>query len=81
MLGTVLQGAIHAYQLVVSPCFPSACRFEPSCSQYGIEAIGRHGPWRGLWLAARRIGRCHPLGGFGPDPVPERIPRGGSRGS
>lgn len=80
-LGVVLQGGIRAYQLVISPWLPSACRFQPSCSQYGIEAIEEHGPWAGLWLLARRIGRCHPLGGFGLDPVPGKIPRGGPRGS
>ena len=50
---------------------PSPCRFVPSCSAYGAEALRRHGAARGVWLAARRLGRCHPWGGHGADPVPE----------
>jgi putative membrane protein insertion efficiency factor len=49
----------------------SPCRFTPTCSQYAIEAVNHHGAWRGLWLALRRLGRCHPGGPFGFDPVPE----------
>ncbi len=63
-------GAIRVYQLVLSPWLGPACRFEPSCSRYAAEAITRHGVWRGTGLAARRLGRCHPLGGAGYDPVP-----------
>ena len=61
---------IRAYQLVVSPLLAPACRFDPSCSAYAVEAIERHGLVRGTWLAVARIGRCHPWGGFGHDPVP-----------
>lgn len=50
---------------------PSPCRFTPTCSAYAIEAIERHGAWRGGWLALRRLGRCHPWGRFGLDPVPD----------
>jgi putative membrane protein insertion efficiency factor len=75
-VGALLQGCIRLYQLGISPLFPQACRFEPSCSQYGIEAIREHGPARGAWLAIRRIARCHPFGGFGPDPVPRGDRRG-----
>ncbi|WP_205746920.1 MULTISPECIES: membrane protein insertion efficiency factor YidD [unclassified Duncaniella] len=60
---------IRFYQLCISPMFPAACRFTPTCSQYAVEAITRHGPVRGLWLAIKRIGRCHPWGGSGYDPV------------
>jgi putative membrane protein insertion efficiency factor len=49
---------------------PSPCRFVPSCSSYAVEALERHGAWRGTWLAVRRVGRCHPWGGHGLDPVP-----------
>lgn len=62
--------AIMAYRLVLSPILPSTCRYEPTCSTYAREAIERHGPVRGGWLAIRRIGRCHPFGGCGHDPVP-----------
>lgn len=63
---------IRGYQLLLSPLVGGGCRFTPSCSAYAIEAIQTHGAWRGGWLAARRIGRCHPLGGHGFDPVPAR---------
>ena len=62
--------AIHAYQVAIAPVLGPACRFEPSCSRYAAEAVERHGALRGSWLAARRLGRCHPFGGYGPDPVP-----------
>lgn len=61
---------IRFYQGAISPHLPPVCRFTPSCSQYAVEAITRHGAVRGLWLAMRRIGRCHPWGGSGYDPVP-----------
>jgi putative membrane protein insertion efficiency factor len=61
---------IRGYQLLLSPIVGGGCRFVPSCSAYAIEAIQIHGALRGVWLAARRIGRCHPLGGQGYDPVP-----------
>jgi hypothetical protein len=61
---------IHAYRLVVSPFLGPACRFSPTCSQYALEAIDRHGSLRGIALGARRIGRCHPFHPGGIDPVP-----------
>ena len=61
---------IRFYQMVISPLFPSSCRFHPSCSQYGIEAIRRYGLGKGMWLTIKRIGRCRPGGGHGYDPVP-----------
>ena len=67
----VLQSLIRVYQLVVSPLFPPSCRYLPSCSDYAVEAIGRHGAIVGIGLAARRLGRCHPWGSSGYDPVPE----------
>jgi uncharacterized protein len=67
---------VRFYQVVLSPVKfailgpGSRCRFEPSCSQYAVEALRGHGVVRGIWLAAKRVLRCHPWGAFGPDPVP-----------
>jgi putative membrane protein insertion efficiency factor len=61
---------IRAYQTVIGPHLPSACRYYPSCSAYAIEALERHGSIRGSWLAVRRIARCHPFRPGGFDPVP-----------
>ena len=61
---------VRFYQLFISPLLPPSCRFVPSCSQYALEALRKHGPVKGLWLALRRIARCHPWGGSGYDPVP-----------
>ncbi len=58
------------YRLAISPWLGANCRFDPTCSSYTIEALQRHGIFKGTWLAARRIGRCHPWGGSGYDPVP-----------
>jgi putative membrane protein insertion efficiency factor len=63
-------GVIRVYQGATATRLP-ACRFTPSCSHYGVEAIEVHGVFRGSWLTLRRIGRCRPRGGFGYDPVPE----------
>jgi len=61
---------IRGYQLFLSPLLPPSCRFTPSCSQYALEAVTRHGALRGSWLAARRLARCHPFHPGGFDPVP-----------
>lgn len=74
MLTRAMTAAIRLYQTGVSPLLPSSCRYDPSCSEYSRIAIERHGPARGLWLGIRRIARCHPLGGFGHDPVPDVRP-------
>ena len=66
---------IRAYQLLLSPFSGGACRFTPSCSEYALDAVQTHGVWRGIWLAIRRVGRCHPLGRAGFDPVPPRQTR------
>lgn len=65
-----LIGIIKIYQYSVSPLLGPACRFEPSCSAYGIEALKRYGFWKGSILTLKRIARCHPWGGSGHDPVP-----------
>ncbi len=69
---SVLRGAIRAYQLTFSAFIGRTCRFAPSCSEYASEALATHGVFRGTWLALRRVGRCHPWGGDGYDPVPPR---------
>jgi putative membrane protein insertion efficiency factor len=61
---------IRLYQVLISPLTPASCRFTPTCSQYATEAVLKHGPFHGGWLAIKRICRCHPWGGSGYDPVP-----------
>ena len=61
---------VRGYQVSISPLLPSSCRYYPSCSAYAVEALEKHGALRGAWLAARRIGRCHPFRPGGYDPVP-----------
>ncbi len=61
---------IRFYQRYISPMLPPACRFTPTCSQYAVEALQKYGPLKGLYLAVKRILRCHPWGGSGYDPVP-----------
>jgi putative membrane protein insertion efficiency factor len=72
MVNALLRGLIRAYQLFISPLLLPSCRLLPSCSHYAAEAIATHGAARGGWLALRRLGRCHPWGGSGYDPVPPR---------
>ncbi|MBN2538250.1 membrane protein insertion efficiency factor YidD [candidate division WOR-3 bacterium] len=62
---------VHLYRWTLGPLLGGSCRFQPSCSQYALDALARHGALRGSWLALRRILRCHPWGGHGYDPVPE----------
>ena len=72
----VLQLFVRAYQVLISPVLRvivgpgGGCRYEPSCSRYFYEAVETHGAWRGGWLGLKRLGRCHPWGGDGLDPVP-----------
>lgn len=63
---------IRFYQAAISPYTPAACRFSPTCSSYSLEALQVHGLLKGSWLAIKRIGKCHPWGGSGYDPVPEK---------
>lgn len=66
----VLLLPIRFYQYCISPLLPPTCRFTPTCSQYAVEALKKHGPVCGLWLTAKRLLKCHPWGGSGYDPVP-----------
>jgi len=66
----VLIRLIKAYQYVISPVLPPACRFYPSCSQYARLAVEKHGPFKGIYLAGRRLLKCHPFHPGGYDPVP-----------
>jgi uncharacterized protein len=69
-IGAAFIALIKVYQYIISPILPSSCRYTPTCSQYGVEAIKKYGPFKGGWLTLKRIGRCNPWGGHGHDPVP-----------
>lgn len=71
---TVLVGLIRFYQRYISPLFPPTCRYQPTCSQYGIEAIYYYGALRGGWMTMKRVARCHPFhkGGFDPVPIKDK---------
>ncbi|MFT5647268.1 MAG: putative membrane protein insertion efficiency factor [Aureispira sp.] len=70
LMGLLFIGVIRFYQLTISPILPASCRYTPTCSQYSLEAIKKYGPFKGGYLAFRRILRCNPWGGHGHDPVP-----------
>lgn len=70
VISIILLAPIYLYRAAISPMLPPSCRYTPTCSQYAIEAIKKHGPFKGLILATKRILRCHPWGGSGHDPVP-----------
>jgi len=72
MLKKIMIGIIRFYQIVISPLKPPTCRFYPTCSHYGLEAVKRFGAIRGGWLAIKRILKCHPFHPGGIDPVPEK---------
>jgi hypothetical protein len=63
---------VKIYQWVISPIFPASCRYNPTCSNYMIEAIKEWGPLKGTWMGIKRISSCHPWGGSGHDPVPKK---------
>lgn len=69
-IATALSLPVKFYRYAISPLTPPCCRFTPTCSQYALEALKKHGAFRGSWLTVRRICRCHPWGGSGYDPVP-----------
>lgn len=73
LFAQILLLPIYFYRKCISPLTPPSCRFTPTCSQYAVEAIKRHGPFKGLYLAVWRILRCNPWGGSGYDPVPEKF--------
>jgi uncharacterized protein len=70
MIAKLLIGLVRLYQGAISPYLPGACRYNPSCSAYGVEALQKHGARRGGWLTLKRFLSCHPWGGHGYDPVP-----------
>ena len=81
VVARVIVAPIRFYQRFVSPALPASCRYYPTCSSYAVEALQVHGAVRGIWLAVRRLGRCHPWHEGGMDPVPparERHARSGS---
>ncbi|NLK51400.1 MAG: membrane protein insertion efficiency factor YidD [Syntrophomonadaceae bacterium] len=66
-------GCIKLYRGLVSSWSPPSCRYIPSCSRYALEAVEKYGPIKGLWLSVCRVLRCHPWGGYGYDPVPDKL--------
>lgn len=70
LLAAPLLGLLWIYRNCISPLTPPSCRFTPTCSQYAVEALRKHGVLRGSWLTLKRVSRCHPWGGSGYDPVP-----------
>jgi len=70
LLANILIGLIRLYQGAISPYLPPSCRYTPSCSAYGVEALRKHGPFKGGWLTIKRVLSCNPWGGSGYDPVP-----------
>lgn len=71
----VLTRLIRLYQYIVSPLYPPCCRFHPTCSQYALEAVMRHGALKGSWLSLKRVLKCHPFHSGGLDPVPDVQPK------
>lgn len=69
-LSAIIIVMIKVYQWIISPLIGPKCRYTPTCSQYSIQAIQKHGLAKGIWLTIKRVGRCHPWGGHGYDPVP-----------
>jgi len=72
ILGWILLLPVYFYKYAISPLTPASCRHVPSCSEYAVQAIKTHGPIKGIWLATKRISKCHPWGTEGYDPVPPK---------
>jgi len=72
IISFLLKIPIKIYQWFISPIFPNTCRYAPTCSHYAVEALDEWGPIRGLWIAFKRLSRCHPWGDSGYDPVPKK---------
>jgi putative membrane protein insertion efficiency factor len=72
LLAWPLLALVWLYRMLISPWLGANCRFQPTCSEYAMQALREHGAFRGTVLAVKRIGRCHPWGGSGYDPVPQR---------
>lgn len=70
ILSYIFLAPIYFYKYTISPMLPPSCRYTPTCSEYGIAAIKKYGPFKGGWLTLKRLGRCNPWGGNGYDPVP-----------
>jgi putative membrane protein insertion efficiency factor len=70
LLVHILLMPVYFYKYCISPLKPATCRYTPTCSEYAVQALKKHGPLKGFWLALKRICRCHPWGGHGYDPVP-----------
>ncbi len=75
LLTQILLLPVHFYRHFISPLTPPSCRYTPTCSQYTIEALRKHGPFKGMYLSVKRILSCNPWGGSGYDPVPEPKPK------
>ena len=76
MMRALLMSLVRGYRLLLSPWIGSACRFEPTCSVYSLQALEQHGAAAGSYLTVRRLARCHPWCEGGLDPVPQELPRG-----
>lgn len=72
IFSALIVGLVKFYQLAISPWLGRSCRYSPTCSQYMVEAVNEWGPLKGFWMGIKRIGRCHPWGGHGYDPVPPK---------
>lgn len=72
LIGWVFLVPVYIYKYAISPFTPASCRHYPTCSEYALQAVKIHGPFKGIWLTTKRISRCHPWGTSGYDPVPPK---------